>query len=86
MFLNRDGTLNRESVRDGRPFPPARLEDFELYPGTPEACTQLADAGFVLVLATNQTDVGRGTRDRFYEIGSPEGLAELDRKLRAEVE
>jgi D-glycero-D-manno-heptose 1,7-bisphosphate phosphatase len=64
VFLDRDGTLNREFVRDDRPYPPARLEEFELYPGVPEACDRLARAGFVLVVATNQPDVGRGTRDR----------------------
>lgn len=64
VFLDRDGTLNRESVRDGRPYPPARLEEFELYPGAAEACDRLAQAGFVLVVATNQPDVGRGTQDR----------------------
>ena len=62
VFLDRDGTLNRQIVRDGKPYPPATLAEFELFPGVPEACASLAAAGYVLVVATNQPDVGRGTQ------------------------
>lgn len=64
MFLDRDGTLNRQVVRDGRPYPPETVAEFTLFPGVPEACARLAAAGFVLVVATNQPDVGRGTQSR----------------------
>jgi D-glycero-D-manno-heptose 1,7-bisphosphate phosphatase len=36
------------------------LEEFVLLPGVIEGCAQLKAAGFVLVVATNQPDVGRG--------------------------
>ncbi len=64
VFLDRDGTLNRQVVRDGKPYPPASLAEFELFPGVPEACRALHAAGYVLVVATNQPDVGRGDQDR----------------------
>ena len=64
VFLDRDGVLNRPVVRDGRPFPPARLEEFELYPDAVNSCAQLKEAGFLLVVVTNQPDVGRGTQSR----------------------
>jgi D-glycero-D-manno-heptose 1,7-bisphosphate phosphatase len=64
VFLDRDGVLNRPVIRDGRPFPPARLEEFELYPEVVDACAQLKEAGFSLVVVTNQPDVGRGTQTR----------------------
>jgi len=64
VFLDRDGTLNRQILRDGRPFPPTNLDQFALFPGVPAACAQLADAGYTLVVATNQPDVGRGTQSR----------------------
>lgn len=64
VFLDRDGTLNRQVVRDGRPYPPETAAEFTLFPGVPEACARLAAAGFVLVVATNQPDVGRGTQSR----------------------
>ena len=60
VFLDRDGTLNLQVVRAGKPYPPATLAEFALFPGVPEACAQLAAAGYVLVVATNQPDVGRG--------------------------
>ena len=64
VFLDRDGVLNRPVVRDGRPFPPAQIDEFELYPEAVNACAQLKAAGFLLVVVTNQPDVGRGTQSR----------------------
>ena len=64
VFLDRDGTLNLQVIRDGKPYPPATLDAFRLFPDVPAACAQLAAAGFVLVVATNQPDVGRGTQDQ----------------------
>jgi D-glycero-D-manno-heptose 1,7-bisphosphate phosphatase len=60
VFLDRDGTLNVPVVRDGRPYAPERLEDFVLFNGIPEECRGLKAAGYALVVATNQPDVGRG--------------------------
>jgi D-glycero-D-manno-heptose 1,7-bisphosphate phosphatase len=61
VFLDRDGVINRAIERDGKPYPPRTLADFEILPGVPEACAKLKAAGFLLVVATNQPDVGRGT-------------------------
>lgn len=62
MFLDRDGTLNAPVVRGGKPYPPATAAEFELLPGVTEGCRALHAAGYVLVVATNQPDVGRGTQ------------------------
>ena len=62
--MDRDGTLNLPVIRDGNPFAPANVEEFRLFPGVPAACRELHDAGFVLVVATNQPDVGRGTQSQ----------------------
>jgi D-glycero-D-manno-heptose 1,7-bisphosphate phosphatase len=64
IFLDRDGVLNRPVIRDGLPFPPATLDEFELYADATEGCAQLKQAGFFLVVVTNQPDVGRGTQTR----------------------
>ena len=64
VFLDRDGTLNQQVVREGKPYPPATLGEFRLFGDVPAACRQLHAAGFVLVVATNQPDVGRGTQAR----------------------
>lgn len=64
VFLDRDGVINRAVVRDGKPFPPATVAEFELLPGVEEACARLKAAGWLLIVATNQPDVGRGTQRR----------------------
>ena len=64
IFLDRDGTLNAPVVKDGKPYPPATLDEFVLMDGVVEACHALKCAGYVLVVATNQPDVGRGTQSR----------------------
>jgi D-glycero-D-manno-heptose 1,7-bisphosphate phosphatase len=64
VFLDRDGTLNAAVVREGKPYPPATLDKLVLLPGVVEGCARLKAAGFALVVATNQPDVGRGTLAR----------------------
>jgi D-glycero-D-manno-heptose 1,7-bisphosphate phosphatase len=62
VFLDRDGVLNAPVVRDGKPYPPGTVAEFQLLPGAAEGCRQLHAAGYVLVVATNQPDVGRGSQ------------------------
>ena len=64
VFLDRDGTLNVQLVRDGKPYPPAALEEFQLFPDVPAGCRALKSAGYILVVATNQPDVGRGIQQQ----------------------
>jgi D-glycero-D-manno-heptose 1,7-bisphosphate phosphatase len=64
VFLDRDGVLNRVIVREDRPYPPASVEEFELYEDALAGCERLKNAGFLLVVASNQPDVGRGTQSR----------------------
>lgn len=64
VFLDRDGVLNRATVVDGVPHPPGSLGDLEILPGVAEALARLRAAGFLLVAATNQPDVSRGTQQR----------------------
>jgi D-glycero-D-manno-heptose 1,7-bisphosphate phosphatase len=64
VFLDRDGVINEPIVRDNRPYPPAGVEEFFIYPEVAGACRRLREAGFLLVVVTNQPDVGRGTQLR----------------------
>jgi D-glycero-D-manno-heptose 1,7-bisphosphate phosphatase len=64
VFLDRDGVLNRVTVRDRKPYPPDSLSGLELLPGVPEALEQLKSARFALVVVSNQPDVARGTIKR----------------------
>ncbi|MFN8532812.1 MAG: HAD family hydrolase [Dehalococcoidia bacterium] len=63
-FLDRDGVINRANVRDGRPYPPASVEDLNVLLGVPEALATLRAAGLAIVVVTNQPDVARGTVGR----------------------
>jgi D-glycero-D-manno-heptose 1,7-bisphosphate phosphatase len=64
VFLDRDGVINRAVERDGKPYPSRSIADFEILPEVPAACAKLKAAGFLLVVATNQPDVGRGTLEQ----------------------
>jgi D-glycero-D-manno-heptose 1,7-bisphosphate phosphatase len=61
VFLDRDGVINRALEHEAKPYPPRSLSEFEILPEVPAACAKLKAAGFMLVVATNQPDVGRGT-------------------------
>ena len=61
VFLDRDGVVNRSLERDHKPFAPRNLDEFDILSEVPAACAKLKAAGFLLVVATNQPDVGRGT-------------------------
>jgi D-glycero-D-manno-heptose 1,7-bisphosphate phosphatase len=64
VFLDRDGVINRAVIRGGKPYPPASAADLEILPGTAEAMARLRDAGFRLVVVTNQPDLARGRQTR----------------------
>jgi D-glycero-D-manno-heptose 1,7-bisphosphate phosphatase len=64
VFLDRDGVLNRATVRNGKPYPPSSLAQLELVSGVREAMRQLRECGFVLVVVTNQPDIARGTQNK----------------------
>jgi D-glycero-D-manno-heptose 1,7-bisphosphate phosphatase len=61
IFLDRDGVISRALERDGLPYPPTSLGEFQIFSEVPEACRRLKQAGFLLVVVTNQPDVGRRT-------------------------
>jgi D-glycero-D-manno-heptose 1,7-bisphosphate phosphatase len=61
VFLDRDGVLIACVTRDGRPYPPLTMDEVEILPGVAEAVRQLSAAGYLLLGASNQPDVGRGT-------------------------
>lgn len=64
VFLDRDGTIN---VDKNYLY---RKEDFELLPHTIEALRLLQNAGFLLVVITNQSGIARGyyTEEQFMKL------------------
>ncbi len=61
VFLDRDGVVVRALVRDGLPRSAASLEELEILPDAEDACLGLKEAGFALVVVTNQPEIARGT-------------------------
>lgn len=60
VFLDRDGVLNEAIVRDGVPYPPKSLNEVIVTTGAEAALRRLKNAGFLLLVVTNQPDIGRG--------------------------
>jgi len=52
--------INRSRRIDGKPYAPRRLPDFRLLPGVVDAVARLREAGFLVIVVTNQPDVGNG--------------------------
>jgi D-glycero-D-manno-heptose 1,7-bisphosphate phosphatase len=64
VFLDRDGVIVVPQFRDGRSFAPRRLKDFGLYPDAAASLQRLKQAGFLLVVVTNQSGVRNGLISR----------------------
>ena len=64
VFLDRDGVIN---VDHGYV---STWEQFEFLPGVPEALRELQDAGYLLVVVSNQSGIGRG----YYSAADVESL------------
>lgn len=54
LFLDRDGVVN---VDGGYVH---RIEDFQLVPGVLDLCRQAKEKGYLVIVVTNQSGIGRG--------------------------
>ncbi len=72
LFLDRDGTIN---VDHGYVF---RVEEFDFIPGAPEAIRRAKEAGYLVIVVTNQAGVARGL---YTEADIHELHRHLDREL-----
>lgn len=57
VFLDRDGTINEEKEYLHR------SEEFSFIPGAPAAIRLLNESGFLVIVVTNQSGIGRGYFD-----------------------
>jgi D-glycero-D-manno-heptose 1,7-bisphosphate phosphatase len=78
VFVDRDGVLNRALVRNGKPYAPRRLADFRLLPGAARAVVALKQAGFLVIVVTNQPDIGHG-------LIAPAAVEAMHERLRARI-
>jgi D-glycero-D-manno-heptose 1,7-bisphosphate phosphatase len=63
VFLDRDGVVTRCEVRNGKPYALRSLKGFRLLPGVRVAIEKLKRAGFLVIIVTNQPDIGNGLVD-----------------------
>lgn len=76
IFLDRDGVIVIPEFRDGRSYAPRSLEDYRFYPQASAALSRLKGAGYLLIVVTNQPEVGQG-------LIAEDVLAEMHRRLQA---
>ena len=60
IFLDRDGVINKVNLVVGKPRPPKNISELILLPKVDEALQLLKNAGYLLIIITNQPDVARG--------------------------
>ena len=64
VFLDRDGVLNEVRGSGDVSLPPRTRHEVTMAAGAGDAVHRLREAGFVLIVVTNQPDVARGTLER----------------------
>jgi D-glycero-D-manno-heptose 1,7-bisphosphate phosphatase len=64
VFLDRDGVINANLERNGRPVAPTTLAEFQFLPGVVESVQRLKQGGYLIVVITNQPDVADGRTAR----------------------
>lgn len=62
--MDRDGVLNDAIIKDGKPYPPSTLMELVIADDVLPALKDLKALGYLLIGATNQPDVARGTTDK----------------------
>ena len=70
--------ISRCKVRGGKPYAPRRLDNFRLLPRVANAVRSLKRAGFVVIVVTNQPDIGNG-------LVAPAVVEAMHAKLRTRV-
>ena len=61
VFLDRDGVLNEVVVVDGSPTSPRTVDELDVVADARELLAALRNAGYTLIVVTNQPDIARGS-------------------------
>ena len=78
VFLDRDGVINRVTVRNGHAYSPRSCREFEILNGVPAATARLRAARYRVVVVSNQPDIARNKL-------SPEDLEWMTDEIRREL-
>ncbi len=85
VFLDRDGVLIANHIRERRPYAISDGDTAVILDGVVEACILLKTAGWLLVMVTNQPDVPRGRTSRAFVDRVNGELAQLLKLDRVQV-
>ena len=58
IFLDRDGVINVPTIIDAKPYAPRRFDKFTFYEGIKDLLSYLSARDFLLIVITNQPDIG----------------------------
>lgn len=78
VFFDRDGVLIETEVRNGKPYAISNVKDLVIFPGTLAVIKQFKQAGYKIVVVTNQPDVGNG-------LVAQSAVEEINNRLLAEL-
>jgi len=59
IFLDRDGVVVKSIIRNKKGYAPLNLREFKLMPDIKEPCKKLKKKGFLILIITNQPDLGK---------------------------
>ncbi|MBW2971275.1 HAD-IIIA family hydrolase, partial [Candidatus Woesearchaeota archaeon] len=75
VFLDRDGVINENCSRLDS------VDKYKMFKGVPNAIKKLNDAGFLVIVVTNQPDIAKG----FFTFAKLEEIHEHMRKMLAKA-
>jgi len=61
IFIERDGVLNEAPIKNGHAQPPRHMEEFRIKPEAHQVLLRLKDAGYLLIVTTNQPGLADGS-------------------------
>jgi D-glycero-D-manno-heptose 1,7-bisphosphate phosphatase len=59
IFLDRDGVLVKSVIKNKKGYAPKNMSEFSLYTDVTESCQRLKKKNYLLIIITNQPDLGK---------------------------
>jgi len=63
VFLDRDGVINKAIIKNGKIYSPMNLSEFVFVQNIAEQINKIKDAGYYIIVVTNQPEIARGSMD-----------------------
>ena len=59
VFLDRDGVLVKSIIKNKKGYAPKNMGEFSFYPDIAQSCIRLKKKDYLLIIITNQPDLGK---------------------------